>query len=128
MGLEGHAAAPHRAAAALSDNGGRGLEWPRLLALTPETRMRLPTLTVDRDGQPVVINASDFDPRRERLWGQAEPATQAPQAAEADDREALLAALAEHGIKPHGRTGTDKLRAMLEEARARAIVVAEPEG
>jgi hypothetical protein len=90
--------------------------------------MRLPTLTVDRDGQPVVINAADFDPRRERLWGQAEPAPQAPQAAEVDDRDALLAALAEHGIKPHGRTGTDKLRVMLEEARARAIVVAEPEG
>lgn len=75
--------------------------------------MIVPTVTVDRDGVAVVINESDFVEGVDRLWG--EPAEAAQD--DAAERAELFAALTELGIKAGGRSSTDKLRAMLAEAK-----------
>lgn len=37
--------------------------------------MKLETVSVDRDGVEVIINKSDFDPKKDTLWGdKAKPA------------------------------------------------------
>ena len=82
--------------------------------------MRIPTVTVNRNGSPVLINRHDFREGIDVLW-QADPAPQPdpePDADESDERAALFARLAELGVKAGGRTGTDKLRAMVAEAEA----------
>jgi hypothetical protein len=88
--------------------------------------MRIPTVTVDRGGVAVVINAKDFRQGVDVLFGEVAPTAAPTHAAptepepepEDTERAELFAALAELGIRPGGRTGDDKLRAMLAEARA----------
>ena len=80
--------------------------------------MRIPTVTVDRNGVAVVINRSDFRRGVDRLWGEAAPAAaEEPLQDEASERADLFAALSELGVKAGGRTSTEKLRAMLAEAQ-----------
>lgn len=75
--------------------------------------MQIPTIRVDRGG-PVTINRSDFKPGVDKIWRDPGEAVTLP---EEDDRESLLAQLSELGIKPHGRTKTENLRAILAEAK-----------
>lgn len=85
--------------------------------------MRIPTVTVDRGGVAVVINAKDFRRGVDVLFGEPAPAAVAVAAPDETDAERarLFAALAELGIRPGGRTGNDRLRAMLADATVVAI-------
>lgn len=42
--------------------------------------MKLETVSVDRDGVEVIINKSDFDPKADKLWGEAEKPKAKPKA------------------------------------------------
>lgn len=71
--------------------------------------MIVPTVTVDRGGIAVVINKSDFDPAKDRVWGAiAEPAE--------DSKDDLIEKLAALGIKKDRRTSIETLRELLDEA------------
>jgi hypothetical protein len=84
--------------------------------------MRIPTITVDRDGKPVVINRSAFRDGVDRVWKEpgaqeAAPSVTAPEREpEVDERAELFAKLAERGITPDGRAGLKKLRELLANA------------
>jgi hypothetical protein len=54
---------------------------------------------------------------------EAQPVAESETETETSERAELFAKLGELGIKPGGRTGTDKLRAMLQDAQAQT----EPE-
>lgn len=81
--------------------------------------MRIPTVTVDRGGQPVVINARDFRRGIDRLWGEEAPppAPEAP-ASRSTEQDELIVALAQLGIKRNRRTSVETLRKLLQEAQA----------
>ena len=72
--------------------------------------MRLKTVTIDRDGQKVIINESDFDPARDKSWSdQAKPEPK-------DDKEDLIAQLSELGVDADRRMSVKNLKARLDEA------------
>lgn len=82
--------------------------------------MRLPTVTVDRGGVPVVINKSDFRPYRDRIWGtepEPEPVPVPPESAK-DTKDDLIERLAAHGVKKDRRTSLENLRELLAEHEA----------
>jgi hypothetical protein len=90
--------------------------------------MRIPTVTVDRGGVAVVINAKDFRQGVDVLFGDPAPAAVAVAAPDETDaeRRRLFDALNELGIKPGGRTSNEKLRLMLAEATVEAITTDTP--
>ena len=71
--------------------------------------MRLKTVAVDRDGQKVIINESDFDPAQDKAWGKSEPKT-------TDEKDDLIAQLSELGIDADRRMSVKNLKARLDEA------------
>lgn len=71
--------------------------------------MRLKTVAVDRGGQQVVINASDFDPSRDTRWGNAP-------AKPKDDKDDLIAQLSGFGIDADRRMSVKNLQKRLDEA------------
>lgn len=82
--------------------------------------MKLKTVTIDRGGVPVRINASDLR-EYHTLWGQDKPQNkQKPKQPEPpdedDEKDALISELAELGINKDRRSSVDKLRELLEEA------------
>lgn len=91
--------------------------------------MKIATVTVDRNG-PVVINKSDFREGEDVLWGQrAEPGRKQEgvsggedwhspsesQESLPDDKDALIARLAEHGITKDRRSSLDTLKELVNE-------------
>jgi hypothetical protein len=76
--------------------------------------MRIPTVTVNIDGVPVVINQSDYRPGVHLRWGEEKP--KAPEVQKpADEQDELLAKLAARGINKDRRTSVEKLRKLLGE-------------
>ena len=71
--------------------------------------MRLKTVAVDRGGQKVIINESDFDPARDKAWGE-------PKLEPRDDKDDLIARLSELGIDADRRMSVKNLKARLDEA------------
>ena len=71
--------------------------------------MRLKTVVVDRDGQKVIINESDFDPARDKVWGKSEPKS-------TDDKDGLIAQLSELGVDADRRMSVKNLQKRLDEA------------
>lgn len=88
--------------------------------------MRIPTLTVDRDGVAVVINAKDFRHGIDTLYGDPAPKPAPPADPDATERAKLFSALADLNVRPGGRTSTEKLRAILVEAQAESAGPVEP--
>lgn len=83
--------------------------------------MRIKTVAIDRGGKRVVINRDRFDPKRHKPWGepgQVEPEPeQAPEPKdETDEKDELIAALAELGINKDRRSSAETLRELLDEA------------
>lgn len=66
--------------------------------------MKLKTVTINRDGVAVRINASDYIPQIHTLWGEEK----------GDEKDPLIAALKERGIERDKRTGINTLRKLLE--------------
>ena len=75
--------------------------------------MRVPTITVDRGGNPVVINQRDFRPGVDRVWKSQQPISITSAIDETDE---LLEKLRELGIRRDRRTSIEKLRRLYEEA------------
>jgi hypothetical protein len=69
------------------------------------------TVTIDRDGQPVIINASKYDPALHTIYG-AEPV----RSDEDEEKARIRADLKELGIEVGGNTKLETLRARLEKA------------
>ena len=85
--------------------------------------MKLKTVTIDRDGSPVVINKSDFMPGME-LWGQKapepepnhEPEPEPEQDESAGDlKDQLIARLAAHGIEKDRRSSVSTLQSLVDD-------------
>lgn len=73
--------------------------------------MRLKTVAVDRDGQKVIINESDFDPGRDRKWTEEKSAPEPK-----DEKDELIAQLSELGVDADRRMSVKNLKARLDEA------------
>ena len=71
--------------------------------------MRLKTVAVDRDGQKVIINESDFNPSRDRKWAEEK-------AAPREEKDELIVQLSELGIDADRRMSVKNLKARLDEA------------
>jgi len=82
---------------------------------------KIPTVAIDRNGSKVLINKSDFDPKKHVAWGSEEPAleetrpevqSETPQ----DDWETLAERLVMAGLKrPHPNTKLETLRRRVSE-------------
>lgn len=69
MGLESNPAAPYRAIDRLTTDHGKEPNWPASAGfLLCEVKMKLETVFVNRDGVKVMINKSDFDAAKDKLW------------------------------------------------------------
>lgn len=80
--------------------------------------MRLNTVTIDRDGKPVRINARDFRQGVDVLWSaQAVAPVAEPEPATPDQDEAgrLIEILASRGIKKDRRASVETLRKLVAE-------------
>lgn len=75
--------------------------------------MRIKTVDVDRNGVKVRINESDFNPARDKMWGDA-PAPESKEP-EGDEKDAIIAKLAENGITRDRRTSLANLQSLLDE-------------
>jgi len=81
--------------------------------------MKLKTVTIDRDGSPVVINKSDFMPGME-LWGQKVPEPEPEPEPEQDEpagdlKDRLIARLAAHGIEKDRRSSVSTLQSLVDD-------------
>lgn len=86
--------------------------------------MKIKTVAIDRGGKRVVINRDQFDPKRHKPWGEPEQAEPEPEQEqepeqepkdETDEKDELIAALAEQGIQKDRRSSVESLRKALEE-------------
>lgn len=71
----------------------------------------IPTITIDTENGPVVINMSDFDPTVHKIAG-AEPSF---------DREAAVAYLNEKGVQFAKNIGEKKLIELVEATKAAEV-------
>jgi hypothetical protein len=94
-------------------NWASALERSRVI----QSWVKVGILQVVGDSMPPVAEPPKVEPETAED-PTSESAQEAEQPDEAAERADLFAALAELGIKAGGRTGTDKLRAMLADARA----------
>lgn len=79
--------------------------------------MKLKTVFIEREGQKVRINASDYDPRKHTLYGgeKAPPAPTENEKYEDELKDKAIAALKEHGIHRDRRTSLTNLQTLLSE-------------
>jgi len=88
---------------------------------------KIPTVAIDRGGSKVLINKSDFDPKKHVTWGSEKPSqpvseetrpevqSEAPETPQ-DDWETLAERLVMAGLKrPHPNTKLETLRRRVSE-------------
>ena len=83
--------------------------------------MKLKTVTIDRDGSPVVINKTDFMAGM-KVWGEKppkpkpEPEPEPEQHEPAGDlKDRLIARLAAHGIEKDRRSSVSTLQSLVDD-------------
>jgi len=73
----------------------------------------VPTMTIETDNGPVVINASDFNPELHKMAGFEEAVT--------FNREEAVAYLTEKGVEFAKNIGDKKLKVLVEETKAKIL-------
>lgn len=73
--------------------------------------MKLQTVTIDRDGVPVVVNKTDVK-QGDVIWGQSK---NEPESGSLDEKDELIAVLSEHGITKDRRSSLETLKELVSE-------------